>query len=101
MTNSNFRIRMIFAGLLWVGVFSTQSAQANDLSGFDDPALLAAIEVWLQDNDTKSLPVFASLAGEGNKAARLLLARIEATEQAASNFVSGLSRKEEDRSVSF
>ena len=94
MTNSDLRMRMIFAGLLWVGVFSTQSAQANDLSGFDDPALLAAIEVWLQDNYTKSLPVFASLAGEGNKAARLLLARIEATEQASSNFVSGLSRKE-------
>jgi hypothetical protein len=93
MTNSN-RIWMIFAGLLWAGVFSTHSAQANDLSGFDDPALLAAIEVWLQDNDTKSLPVFDSLAGEGNKAARLLLARIEATEQASSNFVSGLSRKE-------
>jgi hypothetical protein len=94
MMNSDLRIRMIFAGLLWVGVFITHSAQANDLSGFDDPALLAAIEVWLQDNDTESLPVFASLAGEGNKAARLLLARIEATEQAASNFVSGLSRKE-------
>jgi len=94
MTNSDLGIRMIFAGLLWVGVFVTQSVQANDLSGFDDPALLAAIEVWLQDNDTESLPVFAALASEGNKAARLLLARIEATEQAASNFVSGLSRKE-------
>ena len=94
MTNSDLRIRIIFAGLFWVAVVITHSAQANDLSGFDDPALLAAIEVWLQDNDTESLPVFASLAGEGNKAARLLLARIEATEQAASNFVSGLSRKE-------
>jgi len=85
---------MIFASLFWVGVFITQSAQANDLSGFDDPALLAAIEVWLRDNDTESLPIFASLAGEGNKAARILVARIEATEQAASNYVSGLSRKE-------
>jgi len=94
MNNCDFRNQIIFAGLLWVGALFTQSAQANDLSGFDDPALMAAIEVWLQDNDTKSLPVFASLAGDGNKAARLLLARIEATEQAASNFVNGLSRKE-------
>lgn len=94
MTNSDLRIRMIFGCLLWVGIFITQSAQANDLSGFDDPALLTAVEVWLQDNDTESLPVFAALAREGNKASRLLLARIEATEQAASNFVSGLSRKE-------
>jgi hypothetical protein len=93
MTNSDLRIRMIFAGLFWVGVFSTQSGQANDLSGFDDPALLAGIEVWLQDNDTKSLPVFASwpvkaTRQQGNKAARLLLARIEATEQASRNILS-------------
>jgi hypothetical protein len=78
----------------WIGVLVIQNAHANDLSGIDDPALLAAIEVWLKDNDMESLPVFASRAGEGNKAARLLLARIEATEQAASNFVSDLSRKD-------
>jgi hypothetical protein len=78
----------------WVAGFLMQAAQATDLSGIDDPALLAAVEVWLLDNDPDSLPVFASLAGEGNKAARLLLARIEATEQAAGNFVNGLSRKE-------
>jgi hypothetical protein len=94
MAQSDLRVRMIFAFLLWVGVLITQSTQANDLSGFDDPSLLAAIEVWLQDNDPESLPNLASLAGEGNKAARLLLARIQATEQAASNFVSGLSRKD-------
>jgi hypothetical protein len=77
MTKSELRVRMIFAFLLWVGVLITQSTQANDLSGFDDPSLLAAIEVWLQDNDPESLPIFASLAAEGNKAARLLLARID------------------------
>jgi len=79
---------------LWPGVFVVHSAQADDLSGIDDPALLAAVELWLQDKDPDSLPVFATLAGDGNKAARLLLARIEATEQAAGNYVNGLSRKE-------
>jgi uncharacterized protein YfiM (DUF2279 family) len=70
------------------------SAQAGDLSGEDDPALQAAIELWLQDNDADSLAQFAALASAGNKAARLLLARIEATDQAASDFVNSLSRKQ-------
>jgi hypothetical protein len=77
-----------------VAVSLMHSAQAGDLSGKDDPALQAAIELWLQDNDADSLPQFAALASAGNAAARLLLARIEATEQAASNFVHGLSRKQ-------
>jgi hypothetical protein len=94
IVKSGIHLLMTVVVYFWIEVLAIQSVQANDLSGFDDPVLLAAIEVWLQDNDTKSLPVFASLAGEGNKAARLLLARIEATEQAASDFVSGLSRKE-------
>ncbi len=64
------------------------------LEGSEDPSFQAAIEIWLQDNDKDSLSVFAALAREGNLAARLLLARIEATEQAASKFVSALSRKE-------
>jgi hypothetical protein len=94
IVKSGIHLLMTVVVYFWIEVLAIQSVQANDLSGFDDPVLLAAIEVWLQDNDTKSLPVFASLAGEGNKAARLLLARIEATEQAASDFVSSLSRKE-------
>ncbi len=75
-------------------VLVIQSAQANDLKGLEDPAFRAAIEKWLQDNDVDSLPVFATLASEGNIAARLLLARIEATDQAPSDFVSDLSRKQ-------
>ena len=80
--------------IFWVEVLVIQSVQANDLKGLEDPTFQTAIEIWLQDNDEESLPVFATLAGEGNIAARLLLARIEATDQAASDFVSGLSRKE-------
>ena len=94
IAKSSIHLLMTIVVYFWIEVLAIQSVQANDLSGYNDPVLLAAIEVWLQDNDTESLPVFASQAGEGNKAARLLLARIEATEQAASDFVSGLSRKE-------
>ena len=92
--SSDHRVQMILAVIVWVGVFFAQGAQANDLSGSDDPALPAAIEIWLQDNDEESLSVIATLAGEGNIAARLLLARIEDTEQAPSEFVNGLTRKE-------
>ena len=94
MHNNDFHAQIILISMLWIGVFFTQSAQANDLSGRDDPALLAAIEVWLEDNDKDSLPNIATLAGEGNIAARLLLSRIENADVAPSNFVSSLSRKE-------
>jgi len=77
-----------------MAVFVVSGAQADDLAGSTDPALQAAIESWLQDNDEDSLPVFASLAAEGNIAARLLLSRIEMTDQAPGNYLTGLSRKE-------
>ena len=91
---SSFCLLTSIGVLFWVEVLVVQSAQANDLKGSEAPALQAAIEIWLQDNDEDSLPVFATLATEGNIAARLLLARIEATDQASSDFVGGLSRKE-------
>jgi len=94
IVKSSIHLRLTMSVFFWVAIFLTPPAKATDLSGIDDPALLAAVEVWLLDNDPDSLQVFAFHAGEGNKAARLLLARIEATEQAASNFVTGLSRKE-------
>ncbi len=94
IAGSILRLQVIFAVLFWVGVLITQGVQANDLSGSDDPALQAAIEVWLEDDDENSLPVIANLAGEGNIAARLLLARIEDTDRAPSDYVSSLSRTE-------
>ena len=94
MKKNSFDVQKFFTSLLWIGVFTVQSVQANDLAGSDDPALLSAIEVWLQDNDEESLPVIADLAGEGNIAARLLVAQIENTDRAPSKFVSELSRKE-------
>jgi hypothetical protein len=74
--------------------FAMAGSQANALSGAEDPALQAALEIWLQDNDADSLPVFASLAAEGNIAARLLLSRIEMIDQAPGDYLTGLSRKE-------
>ena len=87
-------VKKTFTVFLWIGVFMVQSVKANDLEGSDSPALLSAIEVWLQHNDEESLPVIAMLASDGNIAARLLVAQIENTDRAASEFVSNLSRKE-------
>jgi hypothetical protein len=78
----------------WIGLLVGQAVQASDLKGADDPALQAAMETWLADNDADSLPAFATLAADGNIAARLLLSRIEVTDQGPSDFVNGLSRKE-------
>jgi len=94
LVKSGIQLLTTIGVFFWVEVFVIQSAQADDLKGLEDPVLQAAIEIWLQDNDEDSLPVFATLAGEGNIAARLLLSRIEATDQGPSDFLNGLSRKE-------
>jgi hypothetical protein len=86
--------RFIAVIILAIGVSTTQASTAAELPGAEDPALLSAVKTWLDDNDLDSLPVFASLAREGNVAARLLLARIEMTDWAPSDYVRGLSRAE-------
>ena len=94
-STGNRAIRRVFmGGILLCLHFSIMSANAGGLAGADDPALKAAIEIWLADDDENSLPVMAELAAGGNIAARLLLARIEDTERAPSDFVANLSRKE-------
>lgn len=82
------------AACVLIGFFHAYHAQAGDLDGSSDPAFEAAVEVWLDDNDPDSLPMLAGLAAEGNIAARLLLSRIAATDQAPSDFIEGLARKE-------
>jgi len=94
ITRSGIHRLMSTTVFLCVGVFGVLNAQANDLQGQEQPALQAALEIWLQDNDKDSLPTIAALAANGNIAARLLLSRIEVTDQGPSDFVNGLSRKE-------
>jgi hypothetical protein len=94
MKNYATVVQRKFVAILWIGVFMVQIVQADDLAGADDPALLSAISVWLQDNDEDSLPEIAALAGSGNIAARLLIAQIEITDRAPSAFIHSLSRNE-------
>ena len=84
----------IIATWVLIGIFPAHQAQASDLAGSNDPAFEAAVELWLDDNDSDSLPELAALAADGNTAARLLLSRIAATDQAPTDFIEGLSRKE-------
>jgi hypothetical protein len=94
LAKSGIRLLVAMAVVFWVEVLAPQAVRASDLQGMGDPALQAAIDTWLKDNDADSLSVFASLAAAGNVAARLLLARIEITDQGPSDFVNGLSRKQ-------
>ena len=67
---------------------------ANPLQGKDDPALQSAINLWLDNNDADSLTKFSTLAKTGNRAARMLLARIERTERAPSDFLERMTKSE-------
>lgn len=69
-------------------------AQSTAIEGADDPQLKTAVGHWLADEDARSLPALARLANGGNRAARLLLGRIEATERGASDFVWSLSHQD-------
>ncbi|MEM7208037.1 MAG: hypothetical protein AAF434_09450 [Pseudomonadota bacterium] len=69
-------------------------SQAHILDGQDNPEFELAVELWLDDNDAESLPLLAALAQGENAAARLLLARIESTDRAFSDFVRDLSRRD-------
>ncbi len=64
------------------------------LEGENNQEFQQAVQLWLADDDVNSLPKLAKLAKEGNVAARVLLARIEQTDQSPSQFVQGLTRRQ-------
>lgn len=94
MTTRSPRSWTCIAACILIGFLHAHLAHAGDVDGSTDPAFEAAVEVWLEDNDRDSLPALAELAAGGNIAARLLLSRIAATDQAPSDFIESLSRKQ-------
>lgn len=82
--------------LLGPGLGSAVAGQMGQIEGESDAAFAGALELWLSDDDEHSLARLAELARDGNRAARLLLARIEFTDRAPSAFVLGLDRKQRD-----
>ncbi len=73
------------------------ATQAESPAETTDSRLQTAIEAWLSDDDAGSLPDLAALARVGENTARLLLARIEATDRAPQAFVTQLSRPQRMR----
>ncbi|MEM7378300.1 MAG: hypothetical protein AAF460_12445 [Pseudomonadota bacterium] len=72
---------------------SAAAAASESLQGRDDPTLVAAVSGWLADDDG-SLTTLRQLAHSGNRAARLLLGRIEVTDRAPQPGLRKLSRED-------
>ena len=77
-------------------LISPRPAAASEpvIAGADAPALIAALDLWLDDAEDRALPEIATLAGDGNKAARLLLAVIDKTPSLQGPWLAYLSRSE-------
>ncbi len=84
----------VFLVLALCVLFAPQAGYSSSLTGQDDTDFQNAVDLWLADDDRNSLANLAVLAARGNRAARLLLARIEGTDRAASPFMRSLSRTE-------
>ena len=68
--------------------------RAADVAGEDAPRFQAALELWLADDDQEALPALAALAGEGNRAAQVLLALTDAITPLQGPWLAGLPRAE-------
>jgi len=90
---------LLRAVALCVVVTAPVSAGAAAIGGQDDPRFVAALELWLADDETTALPRFAALAGEGNRAAQVLLALIDATPPLQGPWLVSLPRNERIRLV--
>lgn len=62
--------------------------------GAADTALQRAVDLWLEGDDARALPMLSELAASGNSEARLLLARIETGDLGPSPYRQALSREQ-------
>jgi hypothetical protein len=61
-----------------VGWLSPLAAAPSGVAGQGDPRFVAALALWLGDDEAEALPALAALAAEDNRAAQVLLALIDA-----------------------
>jgi hypothetical protein len=83
----------LVVGLLWL-LLPAPILVAAEVSGRNDPRFQAALELWLSDDDETALPEFAGLAVEGNRAAQILLAHIDAARPLQGPWLAALPRAE-------
>jgi hypothetical protein len=89
------RALLPLAAALGLALMASGPSRAADApAGADDPAFAAALTLWLADDDETALPEFARLAARENDAARLLLARIDATPALQGPWLASLPRAE-------
>ena len=65
---------------VWLGlaILTPAPASGASLAGQDDPRFVGALDLWLADDEAEALPALAALAAQGNRAAQVLLALIDA-----------------------
>ena len=80
--------------LLALHVLTSSRASAGEIEGQTDPRFQQAIADWLDDDDAASLPVFAALAAEDNRAAQVMLGLIEVNTPLHGPWLSRLPRAE-------
>ncbi len=89
-------MRWIAAVLMLMAALRPGMAQevAQEIAGQSDPAFLAAVESWLQDDEAAALADLGGLAAGGNPAAQVLLGLIDKTPSLQGPYLSGISRAE-------
>ncbi len=70
-------LRALFFALMLVPMAG--AGRAGTIAGQDDARFAEALELWLADDEQTALPALAALAGEGNRAAQVLLSIIDGT----------------------
>jgi hypothetical protein len=86
------RLAALVAGLLLLTL--APFARAAEIAGQDDPRFVAALELWLADDEAEALPALAALAAGGNRAAQILLALVDATPAYQGPWLARLPRPE-------
>jgi hypothetical protein len=80
--------------VLSLHVLSPTRASADDIEGQADPRFRQALADWLDDDDAASLPVFAALAAEDNRAAQVMLGFIDINTELHGPWLARLPRAE-------
>ena len=80
--------------LLSLHVLALSRASADEIAGQADPRFQQALADWLDDDDAASLPVFAALAAEDNRAAQVMLGLIEVESTLHGPWLARLPRSE-------
>lgn len=72
----------------------TAAATPPRLAGAESPQFRGALNLWLNNDEANALPLLASLAQEGNAAARLLLGMIDKSAALQGPFLAHLDRRD-------